>query len=243
MSSGLEVYNNNGVLQITDKFKNIQFLSKTTATINTQNKEYYTNTVPNSGYCTVALPQITNTFYALRCEDSNPITWFVSYPVLSYPPMVFGAPTLVVIGTLNSTVTIYTFGWDNIPSGEHFEVKNSSGELVFSDKAKFMKIIDSYSGVRTADFSRSQAETVLGTTNHLSAIKTAVFLGGYCFQEDLDWHGEYTGYECILSFVFNSTSTIGNYHKHYDTNSVNYYYHYRNYDLNYSYSVVDVTGL
>ena len=181
--------------------------------------------------------------YGIRSEDASYITWAISYPILSYPPMVLGQPQLVVIGTLGSIITIYTFGWDNIPGGEHFEVKNSNGDLVFSDKAKFMKIIDSHNGTRIADFSSSQAGTVLGTTNHSSSIKTAVFLGNACFQTDLDWHGRYKGYECFLSFSCGSTSTIGQYHQHYGTNSENYHCHYRDYDLVYSYSVVDVTGL
>jgi len=136
MTSGLVVYNDTNNLQITDSFKNLQFLYKGTTAPDT--KVYFN----------------INDIIAFNCADGNWVGMWINYKDTSFPyprtdtglPRSDGGTQKCCLFRGSSTITYYVFGFDVVSSGHYFEVKNSVGEVVFSDSEKFMKVIASCAG-------------------------------------------------------------------------------------------------
>lgn len=150
MTAGIEIYNNNNILQITNQYRNLQFLGKGTiqcTQLGMSSSQWASNDII-----------LTNTseFLCFRPETND-------VPVLLY------GRTFLRNGVLNSriavannasyphltnpiTVTYYRFSLaPAVQKGNHFEVYDSAGELVFSDGASFMKVIASCKGVEDRD--------------------------------------------------------------------------------------------
>lgn len=246
MSDGLQVFNSDGILQITDTFKNIQFISKQTLTLpSTAYRWYFDNYYPYYSTAVISATAILNNLIACRSDNGKLITWDIIYPVLSYPPFVYGNPSIRFFGEVGAVITIYFFSYASIPAGTHFEVINSDGERVFSDNAKFMKVLDSRMGTLPGDLSLTGTPTITSTTTHASTVKTAVALGNRSYYERTNSNGR-TGYVRYLAFDFNDITTVGQSTCIYSAHSDNWYPDYQPgvyTDFNYHYTVLDVTGL
>lgn len=161
MGAGIEIYNTNGVMQITEKFINLQFKGKGTVNL--------TNVASDGAY-----------YYDLYLPDTSEQIAFSA--TLGNPFVLLGRVftrsnqlAARIMSKISGTqVTYYRFGAASVVSGSCFEVYNSSGSLVFSDNARFMKVIDSKSGSST-----SETETLLATT--ASTLNKAVLPGNLCF--------------------------------------------------------------
>ncbi len=236
MGSGIEIYNYDNILQITDKFTNIQFIEKTTVTLLTRITSYYANGVDRY-YANVTLTALDKEMYAIRCDNGKFINWSGSRTILGSGN--YGPLTLNIRGERDAIVTVYRFSYASIPSGNYFEVRNENGNIVFSDNAKFMKVIDSKSGLRTRP---TPIGVPLITTSHSSNILTAVSSGYYTWEVDYDDYS-FLGASRRQSFTFNPTETIYSFENYFVADSPNYHYDRRTFDLNYQYIVLDVTGL
>lgn len=141
MSVGIEIYNDNNVLQITDKFRNLQFIKKGSAIINAPQAQY-------TKYVKVEFDPSTK-FVAFRCTNSTTLTLTMNYMNKTgefYSTSFYGE---------NGTeVTWYEFGYPTLLSSSNsgLQVYNSENELVFSSNAKYMRVIDHRSGTITRDY-------------------------------------------------------------------------------------------
>jgi len=146
MSAGIEVYNNSGVLQITDQFKNLQFREKDTVSLTNENlgtSDWYSADI------------ILSDTQEFLCFNVNTI----DVPVLLYGRTFLRdnvlrsrIATKVAPGTTpNVSVNYYRFGYATVPRGNFFEVRNASGEMVFSDAARFMQVIAGRNGTETRE--------------------------------------------------------------------------------------------
>lgn len=146
-SAGIQIYNNNNVLQITAEFKNVQFIEK----------QSYSLT-----YDGVALGGIRNRYISPEIVvpgDEYTIVAFNTTPGHSIGiellPIIMPGTTkqrLQFVSFESDTiVTIYIFRFTDIKKGTFFEIYDTNGEIVFSDGANFMRIIDTKSGEMSID--------------------------------------------------------------------------------------------
>ncbi|TWH49585.1 hypothetical protein [Sporomusa sp. KB1] len=235
MGAGLQIYNNNNILQIDSAFKNIQFIDKHQITVSSQ--YVYDGSLGNTldiRSTSLTLDAYLNSFFACRVENGLSVTWSEIYPKDG------SSPGINFIGDNGAIVTIYRFSYASIPAGQCFEVMNSSGERVFSDTAKFLKVLDSRTGYAGGKLSTGY---VLGSTSHSSSIKTAVAVGGCYWLTENDNYAQ-TGYAWRQGYTFNSTETIGFCKQIINGKYMtNYTYKDTRLNYNYHYFVIDVTGL
>ena len=243
MVSGVEIYNDSGVIQITSKFRNLQYLGKVELTIPANNILSLSSKVE--------IPvEIGTEWVAFKCSNDKYIV-----DAIVYASPYDGSKLVVVKGRIGANVTCYKFGFPSTP-GKYFEVYNELAELIFSDTAKYMKILESRNGSYTqAEFDASvlfvgseieaQVPTVTGTINIPSGKDVAIMgqLASYCWREYVN--GKYAGqwlWDVSQVFTFNaSTITYGL--KTHDYND------YKGYGIGlvmkpyYNFLVIDVTGL
>jgi len=207
MSAGLEVYTSSGVLQITEQFRNLQFKSKGSI--------YMSDT---SAY--VAVGGDTDDVFAFTATHPTTTPQIMMYTFVNN-----GTLYVSFNGFRFSTVTYYRFGKPSLVSGSYFEVYNASGELVFTDNAKFMKPLGMASGqwsgssytVDTITFDSSKSTAVIrGAEPMIEATQGYSDLG-----EDFKF---YSSYIELWSPVLSSDVTWS---------KVKPYYHFM---------IVDVTG-
>lgn len=217
MSAGLEIYNANNVLQITEKFVNLQFKGKGTVT---------PNTLSDGGW----------RYYDLYLPDVNEqVAFSATNPFIILGRVFTRSNQLaarVMSKVANTQVTYYRFGVASVASGNCFEVYNSNGNLVFTDNAKFMKVIDSKTGSSTSETDN----TLLATTN--SNLSKAVLPGNLCLTGRGPSNGLYRlvqqGFSITPSAVTSSIYLCFDYGYSYPINLQ---------ETNYNYLVLDVTGL
>lgn len=236
----MEVYNNNNILQITDKYSNIQFVDKTTVTLpnKIEQDSYYSGLQLNFHtytslvryYRDITLPTLSKDMFAFRCENDKFVQCFGTKKS-------DGTLALTVSGEQGAIVTIYRFSYSEIPPGEHFEVRSVGGKVVFSDKGKFMKVIDSKQGSRIRP---TTLGSTIDTTDHDPNKIVAVSTG------NLSWEVTYVEYLGMVgaidcqSFKFNSGQLISTFESYYAGGTDTLWY---DYTVNYQYLVIDVTGL
>ncbi|SFM08994.1 hypothetical protein [Pelosinus propionicus] len=212
MTAGIEVYNDNGYLQITDTYKNLQFLRK------------YTVTIPQDKYWTFVEIDPTKVL-AVRAESGY------VYTETPYAEDESDIYVLNILAPHGTVITIYEFGYQDIPSGNHFEVRNADGALVFSDGGKWMKVLEGKSGAQPAYTVEGQ---LIASTLHSSSVKTAVVVGMLAYTLSSATNSIY--YQ-VAQFESLQTTTI--YRK--DLTAWGHVSDYVN--TFYSYLVIDVTGL
>jgi hypothetical protein len=258
MTAGIQIYNNNNILQITEEYRNFQFINKVTVTLTDLITSYqpsgqsvflgsnlWGTGTPLYSERVVLTPEQGKMIYAYRCNNGK----FVQCMLLlgRYAPDI-GNPILTISGEQGAEVTIYFFDYNNIPPGQHFEVRDSNSNVVFSDQGKFMKVISSVQGVRTRP---TTIGTVLGTVSHDSNITSAISAGCLTWEVNIPDVGfppnaGYTGVR-LQAFNFQSNQIISTYQVLMDdsvwVSQVPSSYYWTNYAVNYQYLVLDVTGL
>ncbi|CQR73294.1 hypothetical protein SOV_50770 [Sporomusa ovata DSM 2662] len=138
MSAGLEVYNTNGFLQITDSFRNLQYLGKETISVGSANSPFIC-----SAYSSV-VPFTDTKMLAFRCTNGKRVQ-----RVTISKNTTNNTDWVDVYAEAGAIVTVYKYGFPVTKTGAYFEVYNSAGSLVFSDNAKYMKVLGMYSGTTT----------------------------------------------------------------------------------------------
>lgn len=134
MPAGLNVINTAGSIQITESFRNLQFLGADNISISgTWSTWVHTNNI---------MYQTTNdvAFVAFRCTNGKfveKVSCRKSDATHNY---------IYATAEIGATITVYKFGFPAVKAGSYFEVYNASGQLVFSDNNKFMKVISDYRG-------------------------------------------------------------------------------------------------
>lgn len=259
MTAGIQIYNNDDVLQITEEYRNFQFISKTTVTLTDSIISYQpsgqsvylgsnlwgsSNPYLYSERLVLTTAQ-SNMLYAYRCNNGK----FVQCMLLigRYSPYI-GSPILTISGEQGAEVTIYFFDYKTVSSGQHFEVRNSDGNVVFSDQGKFMKVLSSIQGTRTRP---TTVGSTLNTTTHSSSVTAAVSAGCLSWEVNIPSEGfpanaGYTGVRA-QAFTFESSQIVSTYQVFFDdsswTSQVSSSWYWTNYAVNYQYLVLDVTGL
>lgn len=130
MSAGLEILNDNGHIQITEKFRNLQFLGKGTTTIRNNRPGYYW------GETVIDFDDNETKFIAFRSSS-----WVESY-TSTKNNRIYCSFT----GEPGTVITYYRFGYPVPIRGNYLEVYDSLDRLVFSDNSKYMKVIDFFTG-------------------------------------------------------------------------------------------------
>lgn len=138
MPVGLEVYNNDGLLQVTENYRNYLFDTKMTITgtlIVTWPRYGYFYTVVVANGSMVAFKGVGNSFVGLHSATIGATNTTYEF----FSPNISG-PT--------PSATFYVFSTDkqppNVPYG--LEVYDSSGGLVFSSNSLYMKPTTAWSG-------------------------------------------------------------------------------------------------
>ena len=243
MGGGIEIYNNNGVLQITDLFRNIQFVEKITGIV--LSKAWPSTLTPAWGYQQIDLTPMANSLLALRCENGGWISWEERYKIkvpYSGGDFHFEQEQLWIYGTRNAQVTLYRFQFADIKPGNHFEIRNPAGELVFSDStATFMKVFGIFQGNRPALWYTDGNNYNMGTLSYSSAAKTAVASGNIAWHENRSYNSSLltVGRQFFRFNSIGSTESMYLLPKIYSDDSASY----RMYNLHYNYLILDVTGL
>lgn len=141
MPAGIEIYNDNGYLQITDSYRNLQCTGKGTV----------------KGYTDLYLPSDT-LYYAFNCSTSRVGILYSNWDTTNNAHRVKFATT----DNSDAMVTYYTFSYPTpIFSKGMFEVYDANSNLVFSDNGRYMKVIDSRSGTLN-DSQFYKAESLTG---------------------------------------------------------------------------------
>ena len=212
MPAGLTVYNNNNIVQINESYKNLQC--------------YETGTTTNGATITISNSEIL----ALRAEHGQ---WCATQlmPVLSGDNVAY---KIVGFGT----IYYYKFGYRSNNGGTHFEVRNSLGEVVCSDKP-YMRVVAAKNGDAGASDSNklwvgSIISSVIFPVEKKIAIVTSIpptiiyFNGG--MPDDILWQ-TYNFYSGKIDATYRSYISGSGYRQ----SGV--------YFNSYSYLVIDVTGL
>lgn len=227
MSAGIEIYNTNGHIQITESFKNLQFLGKASFTISTK---YIT-----APY-TVILPSNVK-FIAFSCSNSGSLYGTLLQIYLNGD----GTSTAQFGGKNGLTITYYMFGYPITNSGNSFEVYNAVNELVFSDNAKYMKVVGMVNGLcSTSNYGNVLNTPYIVNSFAYSGITPAILLGCYSLYEQHDDNG--SGYLFMDQFFRFTTSSIIS---ELAVKAINGYCNGGLYTFkpNYNYLIIDVTGL
>jgi len=155
MAAGIEVYNNNNILQITDKFRNLQFIEKITlSSFNSLDIQE----IPNDLSSFYAFREITGTSSIAIIYVGSSIIRFFAKPATS------------------AVVEVFRFGYSTtVSSGGGFQVFNSNGEIVFDSNNKYMRVIDSR-------HTNNLGSGII--LSHDTSIKTAILAGSvYTYSE------------------------------------------------------------
>ncbi len=166
MGPGIQIYNNSGGLQITDTFKNLQFVRKGSVTIPNNWLRPYTSIQFSPGELVAFRIESASKddYCSIRSGSSDGLVTFTGYP--------------------GKTLEYYAFSYKKIPTGNYFEVRNLLGEVVFSDAAHFMKVLDAKRGTTLVDYHN---QGIVGNTIHDPNKKTAVLLGARCWNLTVDY--------------------------------------------------------
>lgn len=165
MAAGIEIYNSNNILQITEQYKNLAYLGKQTITATAKINRIQTNPDELIAY-RVSSPstdkiRVASTY---RLSDGE-MCFFISMPFGTSLPS-------------TSTIELYRFSFTpNAAGGQNgLEVYNAAGEIVFNSNYKYMRVLGHSSGI-LADINNMPYDTVLSETIHSSNLKTAVLVG------------------------------------------------------------------
>lgn len=222
MSVGIQVYNSFGMIQITDQYSNLRFVSKGTITIPSY-----------SGYNAynnrVALLSPFSHIIAFRCNSG--------WAGLS---MYFKQSDTVrkqeFIGSSGAVIDYYAFANEPFTSGHHIEVYDGAGNIKFSDSHRALETLAMRSGKNT----NYKEGYLIETVSHDSSVSSAVVVGA----SSSAWYANYAGTEAkqlnqVYSFssgkvesIFRLTDLWGDGRAY--AGFYNGFYHYM---------IIDVTGL
>lgn len=138
MPAGLEVYNTDGYLQITESFRNLQFLGKETIVVGSNNSPFVCSAYSN------VVPFTDTKILAFRCTNGKRVS-----RVAISKDVTNNTDWVDVYAEAGASVVVYKFGFPIVKSGAYFEVYDAAGNLVFSDNNRFMKVLGMYSGNTT----------------------------------------------------------------------------------------------
>lgn len=223
MSTGIQIFNQTNQLQITDSYKNLQFLRK--GSITNWNDYQATFSLPMSEV--VAFRTNNSDFFWVGANGRT-----VNNGVARYE---------LVQG--NGNVDYYVFGYANNPAGQYFEVRTPSGEVAFSDTGKYMKVM----AQRQSDSSPIEVATPTlwsGNSNSLLRFDTFNFptskicavVPAINIVNNYNFYANSFEYYPPICFEFRSGQIC---------QEVDHYYSWGggNVSLAHSYLAIDVTGL
>lgn len=187
MPAGIEVFNTNGSLQITEDYRNIQLLEKIT--------------ISGSGYVVFNVDDLI----AFRAESGG---WGTIYP------WYLGYPNNAVNGSFHftgtSTMTVYRFGHASILSGHFLEVYDANGVLTFSDGAPTLKVITQVSGSYSIG-GRASNGAQISVTSHSPDYKAAVVIGNLPgMYGAYNTEETYGVFNATMGFTFNTDNITTN---------------------------------
>ena len=224
MTAGIQIFNDSGYIQITESYRNMQYIGKGTI----------------ASFTDLLLP--TNVLHiAFRCATSRVGVIYNGVDASTGQVRVrFATPT---VGTV---VTYYMFGYPTTKSGSMFEIYDGSGRLVFSDNNTYMKVLASQAGSITeaniySGFSTSEGNTV-ATVATTAGLTTAVLLGSFISKLRVPVNSPAGIAIWGMAFTFNATSILAQTVFHYMTSPPaddNYW----SVNLDYNFLVIDVTNL
>lgn len=234
MGAGIEIYNSNNKLQITDQFKNLSFLGKVsigttagqrTVTIQTDPSELIAYRISS-----------TNSEIRVACawRDTNgTMAFFIALPGGSVPPA--------------STLEFYRFGFSATTSGNYgFKVYSATGELVFNSNNTYMKILGNSVGSIVDLGTGERTDTTKFTEiPHDNLRKAAVLVGSrYTQWIWTDWDGIITVYHYEMVFNFTPSKVIA-YHLTQNSTSPSFpvLFPTSGHSETWDFLVLDVTGL
>ena len=168
--------------------------------------------IPSSGIYDVSPPY--DDIFAISCDTE---AWVSAFPYG------YALDTQTVgtrfIGPAGTTITLYVFGYQDNPKGNHFNVYDSNGGVVFSDAAKYLRVIDQFSGFGVDDLSywASDNENTLNATlqyftdlqlftyTHAEGTKCAVTIGP--LVKMIVYADDWNHFSWYLAQCFKFTST------------------------------------
>lgn len=224
--AGIEIYNNDMVLQITGQFRNLEFISK--------------GTLSGAGIVTVSEGQIV----AARVPVGHKLSFTNGSPHYNrdYGPYISRNTTDVNFPLSNEnggTVYYYVFGYGTPSPGDGVgcEIYNSMGQLVFNGNGdkKHMKVIDMQAGTMPSRRLDQINNMTIGTTTVDPSITPAVLVNTQVHSVDYTY-----ATSAHQGFSFSTDSVISRYFIPYYDDSRTYSTPIR--QLRYSYLVLDVTG-
>jgi len=223
MDAGLVIYNNANSIQITSSFRNYEFISKGVAAVGAL--------IPiNNNQLIAFAPSVGNWFSGYWDDSSHHYTYGnfrgIAGAQTNYP----------VCGS--AVIPYYIFGLSQTV-GKCFEVRDSLGNIVFSDGAKYMKVLASRSGLdSTVQRVNNCPGHIVDTYAYNANLKIAILPNQ--LSQGIQVHA---GALAIQNFTLNSNGSISSSYSmlHYDGSAS--YGSSTSYIQNYSYLVLDVTNL
>lgn len=159
MPAGIEIYNNSGILQITDKFRNLQYLDKIVEV--RQAGSYY--------------------LFDVQVGAEELVAFRVSPSTVTISPIYRGLTGHLIFRVtpvnITATIELFRFGFVEAPPPQNsgLEIYTEEGKLVFSSGLKYMKVVGHEIGTYNN-------QSLLSVTNHSADIKAAVLIGSrYAF--------------------------------------------------------------
>jgi len=229
MSAGIEIINNTGNIQITERFRNLQFIQKKTISL-----------IPSGSTRKIDATLSSSTVVvAFKCSDGSNSPVGMYYNSGTDPTSVVFYASL---GTSTVGITYYEFGYPVLALGSCFEIYNANSELVFSDNAKYLKVLGAYSGaVAISDFNNLGIGVPHVIASYSLGIPNIAVLFGSIARRWLHSYSTPGFLYTNQTFVFNSTTLINQL----DVIGANAYNPtgYDSYDLSYHFLIVDVTNL
>ena len=234
--SYLEVRNLAGSIVLTDTFKNLQFIAKGETLI----PAYQGNPAlaPEPVYLNVGT---IKPIVAARCADSNKA---IAASVMRHRSgsLWDGTYDIEFVSTKGDTIVEYfIFNYTNNLPGTFFEIRNESGEVIFSDNMRSMKVV----GQRTDSLSTTPSPgTILSTMAHSDTTKVACVFGDILCLEVSYPSGPLMRYNRVYSLCrFNGNSVDIVFLEIYSAQLPGSFPFINIFKKNYNLLFVDVTGL
>lgn len=224
MRAGINIINQSGQIQVTDSYKNLQFLRKGEITVAMANNWEYT--LVTSPAEIVAFRSVD--FFSFKSNGRAVVNGTIKNEL--------------ILG--NGSLYYYVFGHASNTAGNYFEVRNANGEVNFSDTGRYMKV---------ADFRHSDsAPLVAASSTMLSSTYPNCFLQFDTYNFDASkviavspaintvnnyaFYAQYFEYYPDLIFEFHSGKIV---------HEVDHYWTWTHGAMNvaHNYLAIDVTGL
>lgn len=161
MSHAIEVINDNGIIQITNSFKNLQLVGK--GTVNSWESLTFNK----------------DDVVAIRIDSG----WVGLY----HNPRIINNDVIMTFVSNINPITYYKFSYADVinPISNYFEVRDSFGKIIFSDTLQPMKVINSVNSVTGAEgYNKGYMSDgrFICSVSHPPDKKTAVVVGDLAMQ-------------------------------------------------------------